>query len=74
MAKKQVHVVPHNEGWAIKTSGSERAYKVVDTQHQAINIGKSVAKNNATELLIHGENGKIREKNSYGPDSFPPHG
>jgi len=74
MAKKQVHVVPHLEGWAVKTSGSDKAFKVVDTQSQAIKIGKEVAKNNATELLIHGTNGKIREKNTYGPDSYPPKG
>lgn len=74
MSKKQVHVVPHSEGWAIKTSGSDKAYRITETQTEAIKIGKEVAKNNATELLIHGTNGKIREKNTYGPDSFPPAG
>ena len=27
-----------------------------------------------TELLIHGQNGQIRERSSYGNDPFPPKG
>ncbi|MCA1979310.1 MAG: DUF2188 domain-containing protein [Thiobacillus sp.] len=30
--------------------------------------------NHPSEVLIHGENGRIRERNSYGNDPHPPKG
>lgn len=72
--KKTVHVTPNGSNWNVKTSNSSKAYRVVDTQKEAINIAKTVAKNLQTELLIHGKNGQIRAKDSYGNDNFPPKG
>lgn len=75
MAKgKNVHVVPHAAGWAVRGAGNERATKVASTQQQAINAGKRIAQNQSSELLIHGRNGQIRERNSYGSDECPPKG
>lgn len=73
---KNVHVTKSKDGsgWSTKTEKSKRAYKVTSTQKEAIEVGKKIAKNNNSELLIHGKNGKIREKNSYGNDNFPPKG
>lgn len=68
------HVVPSTDGWKVKKANSERATKKFDTQKQAISYAMGVAKNQKSELLIHGKDGKIREKNSYGKDSFPPRG
>ena len=73
MGKNQ-HVVKHSEGWAVKGAGNSKATKVVETQKEAINLAKQIAKNQHSEMLIHGENGQIREKNSYGNDPFPPKG
>jgi hypothetical protein len=72
--KRNQHVVPHPDGWAIKGAGSERATKVVETQREAIGIARGVAQNQGSEMLIHGENGRIRERNSYGNDPYPPKG
>lgn len=66
------HVVPHDSGWAVKRGGSERATSVVTTQKEAIEIAKEIAKNQGAELFIHGNDGKIRERNSYGNDPYPP--
>ena len=66
--KKQVHVTPHERGWAVKKDGADRASRVMDTQKEAIRIAREQAMRSGTELLIHGQNGKIREKNSYGND------
>ena len=33
-----------------------------------------IAINQRSEVLIHGENGRIRERNSYGNDPHPPKG
>lgn len=75
MAKgKNQHVVKHKDGWAIKGAGNEKATKVTDTKKEAIAIAKEIAKNQSSELIIHGQNGQIQEKNTYGPDQFPPKG
>ncbi|CUX17804.1 DUF2188 domain-containing protein [Agrobacterium genomosp. 13] len=72
--KRNQHVVPHPDGWAVKGAGAERATRVVETQREAIDIARGIAQNQATEMLIHGENGRIRERNSYGNDPYPPKG
>ena len=73
MGKNQ-HVVKHPDGWAIRGANNERVTKVTSTQSEAISIAKEIAGNQKSEMLIHGRNGQIREKNSYGNDSFPPKG
>lgn len=74
MTKRNQHVVPHNNGWAVKGAGAERATKIVPTQGEAIGIARGIARNQQSELLIHGENGRIRTRDSYGNDPFPPKG
>lgn len=71
---KNQHVVPHEEGWAVKGAGNGKATKVVPTQKEAIEVAKEIAKNQESELVIHGKDGQIREKNSYGNDDCPPNG
>jgi len=73
MSKNQ-HVVPHGDQWAVKGAGNSRATSVHPTQQGAIDAGRQIAQNQQGELLIHGRNGQIREKNSYGNDPFPPKG
>jgi hypothetical protein len=73
MAKNQ-HVVPYKGQWAVKGEGNSRATKITSTQNNAIEVAKGIAKNNNSELIIHRPNGRIREKNSYGSDPFPPEG
>ncbi|MGJ7039880.1 hypothetical protein J2Y63_003138 [Shinella sp. BE166] len=68
------HVVPHANGWAVKGAGTERATKVIETQREAIGIARGIAQNQSSEMGIHGENGRIRERNSYGNDPYPPKG
>ena len=72
--KSNQHIVPAKGGWAVKRAGSPRATKVFGTQEEAIAKGREIAKNQRSELLIHGRGGRIREKNTYGRDSSPPKG
>lgn len=74
MSKKNQHVVPHGDNWAVKGAGNGKATSVHSTQAEAIRHGRQIAQNQQSELLIHGENGRIREKNSYGNDPYPPKG
>jgi hypothetical protein len=74
MRKKNQHVVPHPRGWAVKSAGSKRASSVHRTQARAIKAARRNAINRGSEMLIHGCNGRIRERNTYGRDPFPPRG
>jgi uncharacterized protein YdaT len=71
MGKNQ-HVVPHNGAWGVKGSGNKKVTEVSATQAQAIDRAKSIAKNQGSEVVIHGKNGQIRDKDSYGNDPNPP--
>ena len=74
MGKNQ-HITPHPDGgWQVKGAGNSRATVRTDTQIEAINIGRGIARNQGSELVIHGTNGQIRAKDSYGNDPFPPRG
>lgn len=74
MNKRNQHVVPHAEGWAVKPEGSQRAQSVHERQSEAIAAGRQAAIQQQSELLIHGRNGQIRARNSYGSDPYPPKG
>lgn len=71
---KNVHVTPKGNNWQVKTANSSKAYRLTNTQKEAIQVAREVAINNKSELLIHGKNGQIRAKDSYGNDNFPPKG
>lgn len=74
MARKNVHTVRHEGGWANRRDGNDRVSSTHKTQQAAIDQGRKVAQHDGVEHLIHGRNGKIRERNSYGNDPHPPKG
>ena len=61
-----VHVVPQASRWGLEVDGDIRSTH--DTQEQAISDGRSLAEQEQGELVIHGEDGEIREKDSHGND------
>lgn len=66
------HVVPNGDIWQVKSEGSTRATKNFNTQREAINFARDIARNQKSELVIHRKNGQIRDKDSYGNDPCPP--
>ena len=72
--KKNQHVVPASGKWAEKGEGNNRNTKITQTQREAIDVARKIARKEQSELIIHGKNGRIREKDSYGNDPFPPKG
>ena len=72
MAKKNQWVTIHPIGWAVKGEGNTKVPKITKTQKEAIDIAKRIAKNQKSELIIQSTKGKIRSKDSYGNDPFPP--
>lgn len=65
---KNQHVTPHPDGWQVKGAGNNNATAVTNTQTEAIKIAREIAKNQESELIVHGTNGKIRKKDSKGND------
>jgi hypothetical protein len=61
-----VHVVPKGEDWAIEVDGKVRS--AFETQRDAIDEARGIAEHEGGELVIHGEDGSIREKQSHGND------
>jgi hypothetical protein len=61
-----VHVVPQASRWGLEIDGDIRSTH--DTQKEAINEARGLAEQEQGELVIHGEDGQIREKASHGND------
>lgn len=69
---KNQHVTPKGDSWQVKGAGNDRATKITGTQKQAIDAAKEIAKHQKSDVVIHGANGRIRDKDSYGNDPNPP--
>ncbi len=73
MTKNQ-HVVPRGNAWAVRGEGNSRDTRITRTQRAAINIARMISRNQGSELFIHGQDGRIRERDSHGNDPYPPKG
>ena len=60
--------------WESKREGAERASKVTDTQSEAWKYSKDQARDSQGEAFLKGRDNKIRERNTYGKDPYPPKG
>jgi hypothetical protein len=69
MSKKDLHVVPHQDGWAVKREGGDRASSVHETKQDALDQGRGQARRDQVELVIHKKDGTI---DSYGNYPNPP--
>ncbi len=74
MANKGVHVTPRDGRWAVEREGSQRASSLHDTQADAEAAGRATARREEVEFYLHGRDGQIRERDSYGNDPYPPRG
>lgn len=73
MARHTHHVVHNpNGGWDVKRGGSQRASAHADTKAVAEKIGRGISRNQGTEFIIHGLDGKIQRSDSHGNDPCPP--
>ncbi len=70
---KDIHITHRSDGsWAGIGEGDSRASSLHDTQGEAIVAGRPIDLRNRSELVIHDRGNKIRDKDSYGNDPFPP--
>lgn len=74
MSKKNIHITRRKseDKWAVIGEGDGRASSLHDTQGDAIDAGRRLAEKNKSELVIHDRENKIRDKDSFGNDPFPP--
>lgn len=65
--QRDVQTVPMGDSWVNKVDGAQIG-EPFRTQEAAAAAGRLLAKENQSEHVIHGTDGKIREKTSYGND------
>lgn len=59
------HVVPYKDGWAVRREGNKRITSKHRKQSTAINKATTLAKRYSSDVIIHRENGEIRDRISY---------
>jgi hypothetical protein len=61
-------VVPRDDEWIVEREGAARASSRHRTQAEADERARSVARREGVELVVHGRDGRIRQRESYGSD------
>lgn len=74
MKSKDQHVVPRGNKWGVLSSGAEKVARLYGTQKEAIDQARQKARRDGVELYIHGRDGRIRERSSFGRDPLPSKG
>ena len=62
------HVVPYENGWAVRREGNKRITSKHRKQSTAISKAKVLAKRYDADVVIHRESGGIRDRISYRED------
>lgn len=72
---RPVHVIHRDDGWAVEREGASRASSVGHaTQAVAADTARETARREHAERIVHGPDGQVRRRDSYGNDPFPPRG
>lgn len=67
-----IHITRKNGEWRVLSEGAKKSAGNYSTQKEAIERGRKIAKRQKSELVIHRPDGRIRDKDSYGNDKYPP--
>ncbi len=73
MSGKGQYVVPRGKKWAVRKAGAERVTRHFDTQQDALEAARSIARNQGSDVFIFGQDGRIRGRDSDG-DGLQPSG
>ena len=60
------HVVPYDDGWAVRREGNTRVTSTHRKQSTAIRKAKRLARKHKADVIIHRSYGTIRDRISYG--------
>jgi hypothetical protein len=69
-----VWVIHYRGRFSVKEEGCPGYLAPPMSQRLAIAIGRLIARANRSELIIQGERGRIRARDSHGADPYPPKG
>lgn len=73
MAKKSYHVIAKSNGeWSVKRTGAERASGNFATKRAAVTSARKLVTKEGGELIVHGKDGTVSRRDSYGNDPNPP--
>ncbi|ASV32534.1 DUF2188 domain-containing protein [Maribacter cobaltidurans] len=59
------HVVPYENAWAVRREGNKRITSKHRKQSTALEKAKKLARKYNADVIIHRENGEIRDRISY---------
>lgn len=66
------YVVKHEDGWAVKKPGADRASSIHDTQRAAEQAAKEIVSNmGGGEVRIQGRDGQWRDSDTVPPGNDP---
>ena len=65
MAKNSIHVVPHEDGWAVKQENQEGVLSTHKRRADAIEAAEVVAKDGEHDLVLHRADGRFGKVQSY---------
>lgn len=74
VAVRNQHVVRRGNKWAVRKSGAEKVTRRFDTQREAVEAARDLARNQRCAVYIHDQYGGIAERESYGGDTVPSRG
>ena len=72
MSKRNIHIVPNGNGWAVKREGQKQPISQHRSQENADKAGRPIARREGVEIVTHRPNGQIRDTDSFGRDTDPP--
>jgi hypothetical protein len=70
MSRNQ-HVVPYDGRWAVRAEGNIKVRSVHESRKDAINAARNCISSREYGVIVHGRDGKIRDKMSNN-NLFPP--
>ena len=59
------HVVPYKDAWAVRREGNKRITSKHRRQDTAINKAKRIAKKHKADVIIHRQDGTIRDRINF---------
>jgi len=69
---KDIYVVAWEEGWVVRREDASRATSIHKTQRAAIQAAREIARNQNSGLVIHGRDGRVRDRISYSRERLAP--
>jgi hypothetical protein len=62
-----VHVAPSGDGWMVKIDGEAASHRY-PSRRQAMQVGQRLARAKRSEFVVHGPDGRVRQRDSFRPD------